>query len=133
MPIVRQLVEVEFSATLTTVRRTDCRGSSGLGSSGVAVALAGSKLEQMPLAFSLHDLRGSPAIDPSLQGIQFIDRGLMRRLQRSYEAAVSSSTRLSSDACSKSRQQELVALGQVGGKRVGVIHNAHCFTDFCNA
>ena len=79
VPKVRQLIEVEFSATATSrgcwarqflswlERRSRCAG--------------GFEFEQMLLTLSLDDLLGPPAVDPSLQGAQFLERGLMRRLQ----------------------------------------------------
>ena len=79
MPKVRQLIEVEFSATATSrgcwarqflswlERRSRCAG--------------GFEVEQMTLTLSLDDLLGPPAVDPALQGAQFLERGLMCRLQ----------------------------------------------------
>ena len=99
----------------------------------------------MPLAFAFQKSLAAAAIDPSLQGMEFIDRGLMRLLQllvrggrlvqyvtefgRVLRGIDSSPLKLC--GVLESRQQELMALGKIGGKRIGVIHNAHCFTNGC--
>ena len=82
----------------------------------------------MSLAFSLDDLLGSPAVDPSLQGAEFLERGLMRRLQLFVRGGrlVQYATQFVALA-RKGCQQELLALGKIGRKSVGVIHNDHQF------
>ena len=101
----------------------------------------------MPLAFAFQESFAAATVDPSLQDIEFIDRGLMRLLQllvrggRLVQHATEfgrlllgiDSSPLKLCGVLESRQQELVAFGKVGGKRVGVIHNAHCFTDSCQS
>src|SRR5260221_11781685 len=101
----------------------------------------------MPLAFAFQQSFAAATVDPSLQGIEFVDRSLMRLLQllvrgsRLVQHATEigrlllgiDSSPLKLCGVLEGRQQELVALGKVGGKRVGVIHNAICFTDSCQA
>ena len=79
VPKVGQLIEVEFPATATPCscwarqfwlwlkQRSRCVG--------------GFEVEQMTLPLSLDDLLSPPAVDPSLQGAQLLERDLMRRLQ----------------------------------------------------
>src|SRR5277367_5703421 len=78
----------------------------------------------MTLAFSLDKLLGPPAVDPPLQGAQFFQCGLMRRLQLFVGGG-----RLVQHTAQFGRplecsQQELLALGKIGGKSVSVVHNA---------
>ena len=110
VPKVRQLVEVEFSATATSrgcwarqfwrwlKRRSRCAG--------------GFEIEQMTLALSLDDLLGSPAVDPPLQGAQFLQRGLMRGLQLFVRGGCLVQHATQFGRSLESRQQELVALSQ---------------------
>ena len=110
VPKVRQLVEVEFPATATSrccwarqflswlERRSRCAG--------------GFEIKQMLLAFSLDDLLGSPAVDPPLQGAQFLERGLMRRLQLFVRGGCLVQHAAQFGRSLESRQQELVALSQ---------------------
>ena len=66
----------------------------------------------MLLALSLDDLLGSPAVDPPLQGAQFLERGLMRGLQRFVRGGRLIQHALQLSRLLESRQQELVALSQ---------------------
>jgi hypothetical protein len=84
----------------------------------------------MLLTISLNDLLSSPAVDPAFQSAQFLERGLVRGLQRFVRCCRLTQHTLQLRRFSKSRQQELVALNQVVGKSVSVIHNAHCCSDF---
>ena len=86
----------------------------------------------MMLTISLDDLLGSPAVDPALQGAQFLERGLVRGLQRFVRCSRLIEHTLQFRRFSESRQQELVALIQVVGKSMSVIHNAHCCSDSRN-
>jgi len=127
VPKVRQLIEVEFPATATTCgywarqlwlwlkQRSRCVG--------------GFEIEQMTLPLSLDDLLSSPAVDPALQGAQFLERGLVRGLQRFVRRSRLIQHALQLRRFSESRQQELVALDKIIGKCMSVIHNAHCFSD----
>ena len=101
----------------------------------------------MPLAFAFHESFAPAAVDPTLQGIQFVERGLMRLLQllvrggrlvqhaAEFGHLLLGIDRATLKLCGllESRQQELLALGKIVGKRVGVIHNADCFTDSCQS
>src|SRR3954464_14620776 len=83
----------------------------------------------MLLPLSLNDLLRSPAVDPPLQGVEFIHGGLVCRLQlvvRSGCLVEYSAQFLGSlNGC----QQELLTLSKIRGKRVIVIHNDHCSSD----
>ena len=101
----------------------------------------------MSLAFAFQESFAAATVDPLLQGIEFIDRGLMRLLQllvrggRLVQYATEFSRLLRGidssplELCGllEGCQQELLALGKIGGKRVGVIHNANSFTDCCQS
>ena len=85
----------------------------------------------MLLAFSLDQLLRSSTVDPPLQGAQFFQRGLMRR-----SAVPVRSGRLFQHAAQlggllERRQQEPLALGEIIGKSVVVIHNDHRSSDSC--
>jgi hypothetical protein len=81
------------------------------------------EIEQMLLALALDDLLGSPPVDPPLQRIKLINRGLVRGLQLFIR-----SSRLLQHATEfvrllERRQQKLVALGEIVRKSAVVIHN----------
>ena len=86
----------------------------------------------MLLTISLNDLLGPPTVDPALQSAQFLERGLVRGLQRFVRRSCLVEHTLQFRRFSESCQQELVALVQIVGKSMSVIHNAHCCSDFRN-
>ena len=85
----------------------------------------------MSLAFSLDQLLRSSTVDPPLQGAQFIEHGLMRGLQRFVRCRCLVQHTAQFGRLSKRRQQELLALGEIRGESVVVIHNDHCSSDSC--
>lgn len=123
--MMRQLGQVELSTTPTTVGR-HFEPRSFWDWCFRINARSRLKIEQMPLTFSLNDLLGPPAIDPPLQRIQFIHRGLMCRLQLFVRGGcrVEYSTEF---FCSpKGCQQQLLTLNKISGEVVVVIHYDHC-------
>jgi hypothetical protein len=90
------------------------------------------EVEQMLLTISLNDLLGSPAVDPALQGAQFLESGLVRGLQRFVRCGCLIEHTLQFSRLLEGSQQELVALIEVIGKSRSVIHNAHCCSDSRN-
>jgi hypothetical protein len=101
----------------------------------------------MLLALAFDDPFAAAPIDPSLQSVEFIDRGLMSVFQllmrgsrliehaaelRHLPFGVDNST-LVSCGFLESSQQELTALGKIVGEKVGVIHNANCFNNSCQS
>ena len=99
----------------------------------------------MLLAFAFNNPFAPLAVDPSLQRVEFVDRSFVRFLQlligdsRFIEHALQfgrlllgvDSPLLKLCGLLESGQQELLALGKIVGKSVGVIHNAHCCNDSC--
>ena len=83
----------------------------------------------MSLACSLDQLLRSSTVDPPLQGAQFIEHGLMRGLQRFVRCRRLVQHTAQFGRLSKRRQQALLALGEIRGESVVVIHNDHCFSD----
>ena len=83
----------------------------------------------MLLTFSLNNLLRAPAVDPPLQGAQFLERGLMCRLQLAVRGGCLIQHTAQFGRLLECRQQELVALGKISGKRVVVIHNDHRSSD----
>ena len=83
----------------------------------------------MSLAFALDQLLRSSAVDPPLQGAQFIEHGLIRGLQRFVRCRRFVQHTAQFGRLSKRRQQELLTLGEIRGESVVVIHNDHCSID----
>ena len=83
----------------------------------------------MTLPLSLDDLLGPPAVDPSLQGAQLLERDLMCRLQLVVRGGCLVEYATQFFRSLQSCQQELLTLGKIRGKRVVVIHNDHCSSD----
>jgi hypothetical protein len=81
----------------------------------------------MLLTFAFDDSFAALSVDPALQAIEFIDRGLVRLFQLFVASRCFIEHSLQLRRLLKSDQQEAVALGQIVGKGVSVIHNAHCF------
>ena len=85
----------------------------------------------MLLAIAFDDPFAALSVDPALQGAQFLERGLVRGLQRFVRRSRLIQHALQLRSFSESRQQELVALSKIIGKCVSVIHNAHCCSNCC--
>jgi hypothetical protein len=82
----------------------------------------------MLLTFAFDDSFAALSVDPAFQAIEFIDRGLVRLLQLLIGSRGFVEHSLQLRRLPKSDQQQAVALGQIVGKGVSVIHNAHCFS-----
>jgi hypothetical protein len=124
---VGQLIEVEFSATPTSCCYWARQFLSWLERRGRCAG--GFEVEQMLLTFSLNDLLRAPAVDPPLEGAQFLERGLMCRLQLAVRGGCLIQHTAQFGRLLECRQQELVALGKISGKSVVVIHNDNCSSD----
>jgi len=99
----------------------------------------------MLLPISFNDPLSAAPIDPSLQSVEFVNGRLVFLYQllmggsgliqyavelRHVPLGVGDST-LSLCGFLESSQHETLAFAQIVGKKVGVIHNAHCFNDSC--
>ncbi len=84
----------------------------------------------LPLAFD--DPFASAAMDPALQAIEFIERGLLRLFQFLIGGGRFIQHALQLRGLLKSCQQELVAVGKIGGKLLGVIHVTSCYNQLAN-
>ena len=99
----------------------------------------------MPLAVAFDDPFTSSTVDPPLQSVEFVDGSfvdLFQLLMRGscliqYAAKLRHLPLSASDATLmprgflKGSQQETLAFDQIMREKVGVIHNANCFSDSC--
>ena len=126
MPVVRQLVEVELATSATTVGR-DLMLSWLRERRLVGRGLIEIEQMELPLAFD-HPFT-SLSVGPAFQLLEFIDRGLMRFLQLFIGGGRLIENPPKLRRLLECSQQELLALGQIVRKLVGVIHHAYCFNN----
>ena len=125
MPVVRQLGEIQFPTTTATVGSDllSRRLSRGLPRCGGRRRL---QIEQVPLAPSFDGPLTPPPVDPPLQAVELVQRGLVRCFQLFIGGRCGVEHMLQLGRLLESCQQQTLALGEIVGEWKGVVHNAPC-------
>ena len=126
MPVVRQLVEIKFPTSSATVGR-DLMLSWFRERRLVGRGLIEIEQMELPLAFD-HPFT-SLSIGPAFQLLEFIDHGLVRLLELFIGGGRLIENPPELGCLLECSQQELLALGQIVRKLLGVIHHAYCFNN----
>ena len=126
MPEVRQLVEIKLATSTTTVGR-DLMLSWFRERRRVGRGLI--EIEQMELPLAFDDPFTSLSVGPAFQLLEFINHGLVRLLELFIGGGRLIENPLKLRCFLERGQQELLALGQIVRKLLGVIHHAYCFNN----